>query len=285
MKQDPRREHAERIKELDCLRGIAELFGHRSRRLSGTLEAAARLVVQGWQFPRRACVRIRLMGEDIRTPGHVQCVSRMRRTIQAGGRAAGFVEVAYPAFRVRGDLFLRSEARLLHAIAVLLGTMAELSRARDDLARKAAELRAGKAALQRKNVALGEVLAHLEDEKRGTARMLRNTVEGVLLPAIGRLGRADLDRTMRAHTVELVLGHLRSLAASGPDAGVDHLAQRLSPREIEVADLVRAGLSSKEIGDLLGISETTVERHRHNIRRKLGVKRGTASLPTYLSTL
>lgn len=48
--------------------------------------------------------------------------------------------------------------------------------------------------------------------------------------------------------------------------------QDLSDREREVLVLLARGLSSKEIGTELDISVRTVETHRANLMRKLGVK-------------
>lgn len=45
----------------------------------------------------------------------------------------------------------------------------------------------------------------------------------------------------------------------------------LSQRELEIAELVKSGLSSKDIAEKIGISAKTVEVHRHNILRKMGV--------------
>ncbi len=47
--------------------------------------------------------------------------------------------------------------------------------------------------------------------------------------------------------------------------------ERLTRREHEVARLVAAGKSNREIGEELGISEATVETHRKHLKRKLGV--------------
>ena len=57
----------------------------------------------------------------------------------------------------------------------------------------------------------------------------------------------------------------------------DHLLARLSRREREIFRLVVAGSGSKEIASRLFISVKTVDTHRTNINRKLGV-RTTASL-------
>lgn len=55
------------------------------------------------------------------------------------------------------------------------------------------------------------------------------------------------------------------------DAGrvVRERYQKLTAREIEVLDLVTAGLSSKEIGVKLGVSFKTVEAHRAKIMKKM----------------
>ena len=56
--------------------------------------------------------------------------------------------------------------------------------------------------------------------------------------------------------------------------------ERLSTREREVLKLIAEGKTSKEIADLLYISVRTVENHRANITKKLGLKR-TADLVKY----
>lgn len=55
---------------------------------------------------------------------------------------------------------------------------------------------------------------------------------------------------------------------------------RLSPRELEVLQLVAEGDASKEVAAELGISLKTVEKHRHNLMRKLQIHH-TAGLTRY----
>jgi DNA-binding NarL/FixJ family response regulator len=47
----------------------------------------------------------------------------------------------------------------------------------------------------------------------------------------------------------------------------------LTLREIEVTKLIAEGKSAREIGQLLHISIATVRTHRHNIKRKLNIKK------------
>ena len=46
----------------------------------------------------------------------------------------------------------------------------------------------------------------------------------------------------------------------------------LSSRESEVVKLIAEGLTGREIGDVLHISDRTVERHRSNVLAKLGLR-------------
>ena len=69
----------------------------------------------------------------------------------------------------------------------------------------------------------------------------------------------------------------RMLATSYPN---------LSARECEIANLVRLGMSNKEIARQLNIALCTVEYHRANVREKLGLKKGDcANLSTVLLSL
>jgi non-specific serine/threonine protein kinase len=47
----------------------------------------------------------------------------------------------------------------------------------------------------------------------------------------------------------------------------------LSPRELEIAELIGDGLTNREIGELLVISTRTVESHVDHIKAKLGFGR------------
>lgn len=58
----------------------------------------------------------------------------------------------------------------------------------------------------------------------------------------------------------------------GPRSALD----TVSEREREVLKLVAEGYRSREIGELLCISEKTVEKHRANLMRKLSVKSASA---------
>lgn len=68
----------------------------------------------------------------------------------------------------------------------------------------------------------------------------------------------------------------RALKRTRPGGQGEHGESALSLREREVLDLVHQGRSTKEIATELGLSARTVDIHRANIKRKLGLRTGAA---------
>jgi len=63
-------------------------------------------------------------------------------------------------------------------------------------------------------------------------------------------------------------GHLHPGPAESTRAG----GERLTPRELEIVQLLAEGKSNKEVASALGISVHTAETHRSNIMRKLDLR-------------
>lgn len=75
---------------------------------------------------------------------------------------------------------------------------------------------------------------------------------------------ADADRVAR-------LGRTSGSSPTGRPVGATHGWESLTPKELEVAELVATGLSNPEIGEELFISRRTVESHLSHIFTKLGI--------------
>jgi c-di-GMP phosphodiesterase len=61
--------------------------------------------------------------------------------------------------------------------------------------------------------------------------------------------------------------------------------ERLTPTEMEIAQLIMAGKSTKVIAQALSREASTIEFHRNNIRRKLGLGSRAANLRSFLLSL
>jgi DNA-binding CsgD family transcriptional regulator len=105
------------------------------------------------------------------------------------------------------------------------------------------------------------------------ARIAWLRVDGV--PSVQPWALGPEHRRHAASLSDIVDFALQPEAANGvEDADVQQM--RLTAREIEVASLVAAGKSNREIANILVISERTAETHVMHIRHKLHVSSRTA---------
>jgi len=84
-------------------------------------------------------------------------------------------------------------------------------------------------------------------------------------------GQPYLNSTLTARLLQRQSGRAAASAESAP-------IHRLTPTERSIVQLISADLSSKEIAAELSISYRTVENHRTNICRKLGLEGANALL-------
>jgi DNA-binding CsgD family transcriptional regulator len=99
-------------------------------------------------------------------------------------------------------------------------------------------------------------------------------------PALARLRETGLSAE-QLKWVEAIEDSLQSAAAPQAERlPADFLC--LTPAELQVATLVKHRKSSRQIGELMRVSPRTVEVHRNNIRKKLGLTRKSVNLRTHL---
>lgn len=139
-----------------------------------------------------------------------------------------------------------------------------------------------KKSLEQKNTALQEILGQIGIEREKIKENVLASVENILLPIVSRL---ELKNSMIGKKyIELLKASLRDMASSFARKVVEPNL-RLSPREVEICNMIKNGFTSKEIAGLLSISLYTVESHRDNIRRKFGINNKKANLVTLLKSI
>jgi PAS domain S-box-containing protein len=152
-----------------------------------------------------------------------------------------------------------------------------IKQAEKALKESAKALREQKGALEQKNIALREVLEQIELEKKSIRDDVAANVENLLLPNLKKLRLRGGSRKY----INILRRNLEELATSF-GRKISDRSMRLTPREIEICNMIRSGLTSKEISKLLNISLKTTERHRFNIRNKLGIAHKKINLTAYL---
>ncbi len=134
--------------------------------------------------------------------------------------------------------------------------------------------------IEKLNAALTTLLEHRELESRQKLEGVRATLEKLVLPYLDNLKATRLDEEQRI-LVEVMLSNLTNIGSSFARQ-LSSWKTKLTPTEIQVADLLRLGRRTKEIAALLKVSPSAVSFHRNNIRAKLGLTRTPTNLVSYL---
>ena len=124
--------------------------------------------------------------------------------------------------------------------------------------------------LEEANTALRVLLKQREKDKRELEESVLTNVEKSLLPYLEKLKKARSSTDQNTY-LDILESSMNSIIS--PFYRNITLKQfNLTPKEIEIATLVKEGKSTKEIAELLILSPRTIDLHRLNIRQKLGLK-------------
>ena len=266
----------ERVKELSCLYGISELIRSGGDDLDKIMRGILEIIPPSWQFPEIAAGRILLEDREFRTANYRPSAWIQRSPILVERVESGFVEVCYleatPAFD-EGP-FLNEERLLIDAISDQIGKAVAGIQAEK-------QLQVERESLKSLNIALNEVLNNVQQEKKTIAASVQANVDQVISPILYALDQASpaeipgYTSLLRQQLDQIVSPFTRNVTRRFLD---------LTPTEIQVANMIRGGLSTKEIARLRNLSSHTVSRHRENIRKKLGLAGQGTNLVSYLKS-
>ncbi|HPJ96571.1 MAG TPA: PAS domain S-box protein [Syntrophales bacterium] len=166
---------------------------------------------------------------------------------------------------------------------IALLDITELKQVEKALIRREQELKSKTEELEELNAALRVLLKRREEDKRELEDNVLSNIKQLVIPYVKKLkkngsnGKALTDlNIIESNLMGIVSPFAQKLTAR-------HLS--LTPKEIQVANLIREGKTTKEIADYMDISKSAIDTHRYHIRKKMGILNKKMNLQSYLSTL
>jgi PAS domain S-box-containing protein len=211
--------------------------------------------------------------------------------IRTGRQDEEYAPSTYEIRHVRKNgTFLDAEASATKT--VLKGEMVSLVYLRDITNRKLAEealrkrekeLEIKSINLEEANTALKVLLRNREEDKKALKDTILGNVRELVFPYIEKLKNGHLNDNQTAY-----IGILETNLSDIISPFLQKMTSRYSlftPTEIQVANLIKSGKTSKEIAELMNVSTGTIDTHRNSIRSKLDLNKKKINLRTFLLSL
>jgi DNA-binding CsgD family transcriptional regulator len=151
------------------------------------------------------------------------------------------------------------------------------------VARRTEELANKARKLEELNTALRVLLQRREEEKKQGEQAMISAINQFIIPHVNQIQHNAKDNQTLACINDIDTALQQISIKFG--LSIQSKAFGLTPSEIEIALFIKSGKSSKDIANMMKISHETVESHRKNIRRKIGLKGKKENLQAYLSSL
>ena len=175
------------------------------------------------------------------------------------------------------------ERHIAERTNALVETNRQLQEEIDERKLVEAELKVKTRDLEELNSALKVLLKKRDEDKSELEEKIVGNMKELILPYLQKIKDAHLGKREKTY-LEIMEANLDAIISPF----VRNLSSkfiRLTPSEIQVANLIKLGKTSKEIGALNNLSFKTIEFHRDNIRTKLGIKNKKINLRTHLLSL
>ncbi|MFH1754379.1 MAG: LuxR C-terminal-related transcriptional regulator [Candidatus Latescibacterota bacterium] len=273
----------ERIKELNCMYGMTILAERYPDSIEKFLQNLVNIIPPSWQYPEITCVRILFDGKNYESRRFEVSNWHQSSRIIMYDKPMGEVEVFYLEERLPEEEgpFLKEERLLLDAIAERIGKTAVRISAERELRKVNRQLTVEREALQEANNALRSVMIKIEEEKINISKNIQANVDKILMPVLHALS-LELPTCQKKY-LEILRTNLEEITSPF----INHLSRKfysLTPTEIKICRLIRNGMRTKEIAQIQGVSVSTINRHRENIRQKLDIINRDVNLATYLQS-
>lgn len=133
------------------------------------------------------------------------------------------------------------------------------------------------------NAALKVLLKKRDEDKKEMEEKISSNYKSLILPFIQKL-KNSLTEKNQQNLMYIIESSLIEFLEPFSKKLSDPMVS-LTPKEIQIASMIKEGLSNKEIAQTFNNSVRTITNHRQHIRRKLSLENKKINLRSYLSTL
>lgn len=130
-------------------------------------------------------------------------------------------------------------------------------------------------------ITLRNLMKAFEKERSGLEKWISHKIETLMLPALEKI-KKETSMDIRNSYLNIFRDQLISITR-GFSKELDGRFLSLTRTEMKICKFIQAGYSSKEIAEKMSISFETIQVHRRNIRKKLGLRGRRTNLYAYLS--
>jgi PAS domain S-box-containing protein len=156
----------------------------------------------------------------------------------------------------------------------------ERKRTEEALKKREEDLKSKTRELEDLNAALRVLLKQREEDRNELEKKIMSNVKALILPNIEKVrNHIDLKGVSYVNVLE---ANLREIVSPFAMKLMNRYLE-FTNREVQVADLIREGKTTKEIAELLNVSDSAVNVYRYQIRKKLSLSK-KQNLRSYLSS-
>jgi PAS domain S-box-containing protein len=137
--------------------------------------------------------------------------------------------------------------------------------------------------LKEVNTALEVLLKRRTDDKLKIESKIMFNIKELVLPYFEKLINSPLDGNQKT-LIQIMHSNLQDILSSFSQT-LSSLQFNLTPTELQIANLIKMGKNNRDIARVMNQSIRTVETHRKNIRKKLGLRQRKINLRTHLLSL
>jgi len=135
--------------------------------------------------------------------------------------------------------------------------------------------------LYESNIALAVLLKKREEDRGILAEQVVSNTANLVEPFLDRLSESGLNEQQMV-LVDILRANINELTSPFTKNFSSKLI-RLTPAEIQIANMVKLGKRTKEIAEIMHLSPGTISIHRKNIRKKLELTHQKTNLQTVLA--